>query len=310
MINFLKQYFTFNNRQRNGVIVLIAVIVLLIISIQLAPYIVKQPAIEFVEIPKLTKPFSNTLAADSSTYVVQSSIYPELSENKMEENKITLFEFNPNSVTADELKRLGFSKKLVHTFINYRNKGGRFYKKTDLKKIYGVNENFYCSIEPYITFDLKNNYASAEIEMLNVKRQNTIANEQPIEINSADSITLLQLKGVGPAFAHRIISYRTNLGGFYNLQQLKEIYGIDSALFSLISNQLVLNANEIRLINLNTANVNELKKHPYIKYAIANLIINYRNQHGAYTNIEEIKKLHLVTHEVYFKLSPYLSVRE
>lgn len=305
MKNFLKQYFTFNNRERNGIIVLLAIIVLLIISIQLVPYIIKQPTVDFNYLNEHVKQLQQTSVKDTSDELALSSLEIEMNNSPASEKKEQLFNFNPNSATTDELKQLGFSEKLIHTLINYRNKGGRFHKKEDLKKVYGIKENFYQAIESYIVFDSVKQ--AAPLHSDNYREEKSLSDE--MELNSADSISLVKLRGIGPSFAHRIIAYRNKLGGFYKMEQLKEVYGLDSSMYALVSSQLDINDQQLTTININTATVDELKRHPYIKYNFANLIVNYRTQHGLYKDVDDIKKLRLVSDELYLKLAPYLTTK-
>ena len=70
---------------------------------------------------------------------------------------------------------------------------------------------------------------------------------------------------------------------------------------------LALSSASVKKVNINTATLEELKAHPYIRYAIANAIVQYRVQHGNYSSVEEIKKIMVVTDDVYKKVSPYLT---
>ncbi len=128
------------------------------------------------------------------------------------------------------------------------------------------------------------------------------------ELNSCDSAALEKLKGIGPAFARRIVIYRNKLGGFYSLKQLMEVYGMDSARFDLLSSQITIDTMKIRAFDLNQVSSEELSLHPYIRFNLAALIVNYRQKHGKYTAIEDLKKLHLVNAELYSKIAPYFRV--
>lgn len=309
MKSTIKKYFTFNNRERNGIILLLAIIVLLIISIQLTPYFIKPPGPAVASLTKaepLDVQSSSTDTLESAMPVSELESIGTFHEKKKKE----LFNFNPNTVTPEELNQLGLTPKFVRTFTNYRNKGGHFYKKEDFKKVYGLSDQSYHELEPFIIFENHNEPISlgaispaSNIPKLPIAKEPAI-----LELNTCDSLALLNLRGIGPSFAHRIIAYRNKLGGFYSLEQLKEVYGLDSSKYDLILPQLKLNAQNLNRLNINTVTAEELKKHPYIKYSIANLIINYRNQHGVYKNIEEVKKLRLISDELYSKLEPYLTI--
>jgi competence protein ComEA len=106
--------------------------------------------------------------------------------------------------------------------------------------------------------------------------------------------------------AARIVNFRDKLGGFYSIEQVGETFGLPDSTFQKIKPLLQLKNSSIRKININTATVDELKAHPYIKYSIANPIVAYRTQHGPFSNIEDIKKVMVVTNEIYNKIAPYL----
>ena len=130
----------------------------------------------------------------------------------------------------------------------------------------------------------------------------------PITINSADTIALQQIRGIGSKLSQRIINYRKKLGGFHSINQLKEVYGIDSLLIiknvhHFINPDLSL----IEKINVNTTTIKELVSHPYISYKQSIAIINYREQHGNYNSLEDLSKIHLLTTEDILKLKLYLA---
>jgi competence ComEA-like helix-hairpin-helix protein len=127
-----------------------------------------------------------------------------------------------------------------------------------------------------------------------------------IDINTADTTAFIALPGIGSRLAARIVNFREKLGGFYTVQQIAEVYGIADSVFQKIKPYLQLKDPSVRKLNINTATIDELKRHPYIRYQIANAIIAYRNQHGPYSNLEELKKLVLVTEDIYEKMRAYL----
>lgn len=129
-----------------------------------------------------------------------------------------------------------------------------------------------------------------------------------VELNSADSISLLKLRGIGKVFASRIIKYRDMLGGFTSLEQLKEVYGVDSVLYQNIEAYIIVNPDAIQKININFADAKVMGKHPYLKYDKANAIIYYRKQAGSFENIEDIRNAVFLTDDQYNKLEPYLEL--
>lgn len=129
-----------------------------------------------------------------------------------------------------------------------------------------------------------------------------------INVNQDDSIEWRSLRGIGVKLSSRIIDYRDKLRGFNSLNQIKEVYGISDSLFISISKNLVLDQNNYPKININTCDYKELVSHPYIKSKVANSLVNYRQSHGLYRKVEDIKASVLVNDELYLKIAPYLTV--
>lgn len=101
-----------------------------------------------------------------------------------------------------------------------------------------------------------------------------------LELNSADSIALEALPFIGPVLSARVIKYRNALGGFFEIEQLKEVYGLDSLAFAVVSQRVHVDASKVNLICVDTASWNRLRSHPYIGYEGARSIERYRNAHG------------------------------
>ena len=116
------------------------------------------------------------------------------------------------------------------------------------------------------------------------------------------------MPGIGHRLANRIVNFRDKLGGFYTVDQVAETYALPDSTFRKIKNRLVLPNPSVKHININTATVDELKMHPYIRYNLANAIVQFRVQHGKFSDAGGIKKIMMVTDEIYNKLEPYLSV--
>lgn len=131
---------------------------------------------------------------------------------------------------------------------------------------------------------------------------------QIVELNTADSTTLLELKGIGPVFAGRIIKYRNLLGGFVKKEQLLEVYGFDNERYEFIKPYVSVNG-KVAQLNLNTSTFKELNKHPYIEYNLTKAIFNLKKKLKTFNSVEDIKQIDLVTEELYTKIAPYLTVQ-
>ena len=128
-----------------------------------------------------------------------------------------------------------------------------------------------------------------------------------IDINEADTAAFIALPGIGPKLASRIVNFRDKLGGFYAVDQVKETYGLPDSTFQKIRPYLQLNGAPKKL-NVNTATKDELNAHPYIRWNLANAIVEYRNRHGNFKSLEELKNIAVMEEAVFDRIVPYLDL--
>ena len=129
-----------------------------------------------------------------------------------------------------------------------------------------------------------------------------------IELNSADSVELTKLNGIGPVFASRIIRYRNLLGGFYKKEQLLEVYNFPEETFKSLENKIDADPNKIKKIPLNLATFADLLRHPYLNREQVQAIINYRNKNGAYQSINDLTQNNILDSLTFLKVEPYLEI--
>lgn len=129
-----------------------------------------------------------------------------------------------------------------------------------------------------------------------------------ININQADSLAFSALNGIGTILSSRIVRYRNWLGGFHTKEQLLDVYGIDSMLFNHILPYLMVSSIDVKKININTTNFSSLASHPYITKSIANSIIKYRNHHGNFTSLAQLKLIPLIDEDLFRKIAFYLTI--
>lgn len=294
---FLNSYFGFHKQQRNGLFLLISISFFLLIVRISYPYFIKPDPIQVFNLPLIERQLDSSAHADKP--------FPK-DENVTVNRVQKLFVFDPNKVTPEQLTELGFSKKTCAVFMKFRNKGFVFKHKTDLKKVYGVNDDFYAQLEPYIVLDkeikteketkLKEENATAVIFGKNV--------QQKVELNGADSLQLISINGIGNTYARRILKYRSLLGGYISVDQLKEVYGFNEDLYLKVKDHFSVNAANIQKLNLNTDEFKVINKHPYITYEICKSIFDWRRKTAiTATNLKDI----LHDEVLYHKLMPYLN---
>ena len=127
-----------------------------------------------------------------------------------------------------------------------------------------------------------------------------------IELNSADTFSLQQLRGIGPGFARRIIRYRDRLGGFISKRQVLEVFGMDTARYNGIAASLFVNTDSIHKINLNTVTFKQLLAHPYFPFEITKAIMLYRKDKKKIVAIDELRTVKGMTDTTFRKIQPYI----
>lgn len=311
----ISEYLSFNRRERIAVLVLVVLILAVFFIPQLLPQNANQiqPAdtawmasVRKLEIKETEKGNFNQEGNEENSgyyrYDPEKRNYPR--------KKGELFYFDPNTLSASEWSRLGLREKTIRTIQNFLSKGGKFRKPGDLQKIYGLFPDEYERIAPYIRIASTNSPADEyKPNTAEIKTAKTYpARYTVVEINSADTSALIALPGIGSKLASRIVSFREKLGGFYSVDQVGETFGLADSTFQKIKQYLKIEGTSVRKININTATVDELKAHPYIRYTLANPIVAYRNEHGPFQKVEDVKKVMAVTEELYNKIGPYFSL--
>lgn len=213
----------------------------------------------------------------------------------------TLFAFDPNIADAATFVLLGLSEKTAHTIERYREKGGKFRKKEDLAKIYGLPEEDYLRLEPFIQIPSQ--------QPNNLKTQRpiySIKTIKPVDINLATEEEWQTLRGIGPGYAARIRKFRDKLGGFSSIAQVGETFGLPDSVFQKIEPQLVLSP-IFRKLHVNTASEEELAGHPYLSDRQAHILVLFRENHGPFSGVDDLRQIRAIPDSTFQKLTPYLS---
>ena len=243
------------------------------------------------------------------------------------------FTFDPNTIDAAEWEALGLEKKVISTIQRYLAKGGRFRRKEDLQKVYGLAPRLCDELMPYVriagqqykadTFRHyaayrsyrqdtqhawygKNNWHVPGVQREGARRK-AYQNSLPVlDINTADSALWESLPGIGPVLASRIVKFREKLGGFYSISQVGETYGLADTTFNKIQASLRLHTVSLKKLDLNHMDEKSLAQHPYIRYKLARLIVLYRSNHGPFRQAEDLLGIPLVDDSIYRKIEHYI----
>ncbi len=312
MKRIFKDFMTHHKSERNGVFVLLAIVFVLILYLSFSYLLYTPDKIDFAKFEKQLKSFSDSVnsqvdsSGDAERKYKRYASYGK--EEKLATSKGERFNFNPNDLSENDWKRMGLSDKQIHVIKNYESKGGKFKTKTDVKKMYCIQEKLFLSIEAFIVIPeiKKDSVRSKFIKRDSAKTVIKIPLAVIlVELNSADSLSLIKIRGIKGFYAKKIIERRKELGGYFSKEQLMELWKFDKEKYDGVEKYVSVDISLIKKININTCTAKELK-HPYLSWNADNGIISYRTKHGKFANIEDIKKTDLVDDETYRKIAPYL----
>jgi len=204
---------------------------------------------------------------------------PQVESVRKATRRVESFRFNPNTVSVEDLQRLGFSEKQAESIDNYRQKGGKFRRKSDFAKSFVVSDSIFRRLEKYIDIPL-------------------------LDINKADSAAFDGLPGIGPYFASRLVSYRSELGGYSYPEQMMDLYHFDTEKYDGLKDLIICSPPE-KPFRLWSAPADSLRLHPYIRsWQTARAIVLYRenNPHDRLT-VEGLRDAGIIADSVAMKLS-------
>ncbi|MDZ7845957.1 MAG: helix-hairpin-helix domain-containing protein [Owenweeksia sp.] len=348
-----KEFFTYTRSQRNGLLVLLVLAVLIQLLLYFEGWL-----------PTYAPPDTSEFEAMAEQYQRRDS----LAQNRASRNPEP-FAFNPNEASDSVLQAVGFPPWLAQRLISYRQSGGHFREAQDLARLYGIDTTLVNRLVPYVRIpqpkpiaeDDKSPFKFKEFDLNQVARDELVemglyewqaeriitfrtkvrpyqkpidlyqvyhldtfivdkmlpyarvdsvhpalkdslpAEEKPtmVNINTADSLALLELAGVGPFYCKMIRQYRQSLGGFYRQEQLLEVYGMDEQRLEQFAGQLIFEKGSIRKLNVNKATFKALVHHPYLEYEVVRNIVNFRENQRPFKGLEELKQLELIDEQLF-----------
>jgi DNA uptake protein ComE-like DNA-binding protein len=237
-----------------------------------------------------------------SNYQKQKKRFYAQNKNRKSKYKSPPTKFDPNNYSLKEWINLGLSEKQANVVIKFTSRGIK--SNEDLKRVFVISDELFDLIKDSTVYAINPSFTSEKKEEFKQKKKPELL----VELNRASQEDLMKINGIGEAFAKWIINYRTRLGGFYNKNQLLEVWKMDLDKFLVIEPYLEVNSTVLYKLKLNSTTVDELKKHPYLNWNIANSIIKIRDKKGGFSSIDEIKESVLIDEECFEKLKPYLSL--
>lgn len=301
---WIRELFSFSKKERNGIVGLLFIIFILLAAGKLIPLFIAPDNTDF---SKWDTEVNTFLAKNGNTIPVNNTLRPVA--------------FNPNKVDSVSLANMGLPPKVISNWLKYLHKGGRFGDKEGVKKIFGMTPGLFEQLDSFIVIPrLKiSKVKGAGSYHGSIKSVDGIMNDtivrrtwskretKPVrvqELNSTDSLHLLDIPGIGPVFASRIIRYRNLLGGYYSVSQLKEVYGMREENFRIVSQYFTADQSALKKLNINFSTVQELGRHPYVGFSAARKICRLRDKTGKFSSPDNLSTV--VTGDSLKKLIPYM----
>jgi len=303
-VRWIREFLSFSGKERTGIIGLLLIIFLLIVIGKLIPCFINH---DNAGLAKWEAEVNSYLAKTANKNSVATSLHP-----------VT---FNPNEVDSISLVNMGLPLNVVSNWVRYLKKGASFRDKEGVKRIYGMTSDLFEQLDSFIeipsgTSFVKKGSGISEIKSKPYKgfHRDTIfsrtlskrekTGKKSQELNSTDSVHLVEIPGIGPVLASRIIRYRNLLGGYYSISQLKEVYGLREENFIEVSQYFTVDQSAIKTFNINLSTIQEIGHHPYVGYKSARRIFKFRDKTGKFSSPDDLSSV--MTSDSLNRLIPYL----
>ncbi len=304
---YLRDWLRFSKKESLGIIAMLVVLVFFL----WLPEFYSSPIVT----PKVDSGIIHYLNEKSNSVTDSTSIIEHHTTTNV---AIKMFYFDPNELDKNGWERLGISQKTIGTIFRYREKGGRFRKPEDLRKIWGLLPSDADRIIPFVLFSANNSLPHNPV-VVSFKKQTIV------DVNTATVSDWESLPGIGPVLANRIVHFREKSGGFASIDQVGKTYGIADSVFSTIRPFLSIRPIEAysstnnptesfktfikkdSIVNINTASVSLLVQ-AGIEEGLAKAIVLYRKQYGKFTQLADLKQIILINESVYQQIVPKLKV--
>jgi competence ComEA-like helix-hairpin-helix protein len=298
-----KDFFYFNRRERNGLLILLFLIILLLGSLAYYRFIhqptVLRPDEKFLHEMVQWEAFVRTMESKSRA-VKKKMIQTDPAMNPTD--TFRLFPFNPNRMNDSLWQQLGVPSYLSQRIMKYVSKGGSFKVRKDLLKIYGMDTLLYERLQPWIT--LPDSLPEKRYSPDGGKSKENIPSVL-VDLNKCTMSQLMEVKGIGQYRASQILNYRNQLGGYYSLEQLLEVYGIDHEVLEMIRPQITIQTPVFRSISLKNFYCKSIR-HPYLSRAWCERLEKRLFLNPNFSTIENLLQEAGIPDSIGQRLMPYL----
>ncbi|MFR3425363.1 MAG: helix-hairpin-helix domain-containing protein [Phocaeicola coprocola] len=294
-----KDFFYYTKSERRVILLLLAIALLLLVIWAITEYL--RP----VEVPVT---LSESEEIDSFLANLEEQEKIRKSHTPKNEISAVLQPFDPNTADSVLLRQLGLPVYIVRNILKYRAKGGVFRSPESFSRIYGLKEEVYQKLKPYITI--------APLVSVSHVRTDTFRQLKDtipyipkyeegtiVDLNKADTSILKRIPGIGSTLARMIVVYRQRLGGFYDVSQLQEVPHVRVEL----NKWFVVTPAGLHKIQVNSASLDKLRSHPYMDFYKAKAIMEYRRKRGKIKGLSQLSMFEEFTEKDLKRLSPYLT---
>ena len=317
-----KDWFYFTKKEKIGIITLLVCIVV-VFSVKL-----------FVSHPDKRSESKSSFQKNTEKTSTFDKQVNEPDKPANERAVYHLHSFDPNIADSAVLVGLGLRPYIARNIIKYRKKGGKFRKPDDFSRIYGLTPEKYEELKPYIRIDAAQFLTPSEtfrkkeifpaksqpvkdslLDTLSLRpavsikysKQEKYPLGTQVDIAVADTSELKKIPGIGSSYANRIIKYRQLLGGYYSVEQLREVYGISPELYESIFPWLKIETLQITPLLVNTLSLDRLRAHPYLNFYQARVIVELRRKKGKLSDMSDLQLFDEFSSSDFHRLKPYLS---
>lgn len=294
-----KDFFYYTKSERRVILLLLAIALLLLGIWAVMEYL--RP----VEVPVT---LSESEEIDSFLANLEEQEKIRKSHTPKNEISAVLQPFDPNTADSVLLRQLGLPVYIVRNILKYRAKGGVFRSPESFSRIYGLKEEVYQKLKPYITI--------APLVSVSHVRTDTFRQLKDtipyipkyeegtiVDLNKADTSILKRIPGIGSTLARMIVVYRQRLGGFYDVSQLQEVPHVRVEL----NKWFVVTPAGLHKIQVNSASLDKLRSHPYMDFYKAKAIMEYRRKRGKIKGLSQLSMFEEFTEKDLKRLFPYLT---
>ncbi|GGG31217.1 competence protein ComEA [Hymenobacter glacieicola] len=262
------------------------------------------------------------LAARRTTRPAFASRYPR----RVPIPQVALAPFDPNYLSATDWEARGLPGYVARRMVHYREVIGGFRAKEQIRRTYGLEPALYARLAPYIQLPdqlparearaYPNGGPYPDRKPFEPRSGNRFPRKPTrlaaFDLNAADTTQLMQIRGIGRGYARRIVEYRQRLGGFQSKDQTAEIYVLRDApdlVDSLRKYTFVAPGFAPALLDVNNASFELLQAHPYVGKRLARVLVAFRQQHGPFRQLADLRQIRILDQATFDKLAPYVELK-